>query len=65
MYLVQGRMVRAVTRRERAALQVTMIVLVDMQLGPVYLRGKPFIYEARESSLVPEGFLTAQFLQNL
>ena len=26
---------------------------------------KPFIYEARESSLVPEGFLTAQFLQKL
>ena len=31
--------------------------------GP--LRGKPFIYDARESSLVPEGFLTAQFLQKL
>ena len=26
---------------------------------------KPFIYEAKESSLVPEGFLTAQFLQKL
>ena len=26
---------------------------------------KPFIYEARESSLVPEGFLTAQLLQKL
>ena len=26
---------------------------------------KPFIYEARESSLVTEGFLTAQFLQKL
>ena len=26
---------------------------------------KPFINEARESSLVPEGFLTAQFLQKL
>ena len=26
-----------VTRRERAALQVTMMVLVDIQLGPVYL----------------------------
>ena len=24
-----------------------------------------FIYQARESSLVPEGFLTAQFLQKL
>ena len=29
------------------------------------LPGKPFIYEAIESSLVPEGFLTAQFLQKL
>ena len=26
-----------VTRMERAALHVTMIVFVDMQLGPVYL----------------------------
>ena len=26
---------------------------------------KPFIYEARESSFVTEGFLTAQFLQKL
>ena len=26
---------------------------------------KPFIYEARESSLVPEGFLIAQLLQKL
>ena len=26
---------------------------------------KQFIYEARESSLVPEGFLTAQLLQKL
>ena len=36
-FLVQGSRVRAVTRRERAALQVTMMVLVDMQVGPVYL----------------------------
>ena len=36
-FLVQGSRVRAVTKRERAALQVTMIVLVDMQVGPVYL----------------------------
>ena len=34
---MQGSRVRAVTRRERAALQVTMMVLVDMQVGPVYL----------------------------
>ena len=27
--------------------------------------GKPFIYEARESSLVPEGFLEDQFSQEL
>ena len=27
--------------------------------------GNLFIYQARESSLVPEGFLTAQFLQKL
>ena len=26
---------------------------------------KPFIYKARDSSLVPEGFLTAQLLQKL
>ena len=37
VFLVQGRMVREVTRRESTALQVTMIVLVDMQLGPVNL----------------------------
>ena len=36
-FLVQGSSVSAVTRRERAALQVMMIVLVDMQVGPVYL----------------------------
>ena len=29
------------------------------------LVSKPFIYEARESSLVPEGFLTSQLLQKL
>ena len=28
-------------------------------------RGNLFIYKARESSLVPVGFLTAQFLQKL
>ena len=39
VFLVQGRMVREVTTRESTALQVTMIVLVDMQLGPVYLSG--------------------------
>ena len=27
--------------------------------------GEPFIYEARESSLVPERFLTVQLLQKL
>ena len=29
------------------------------------LAGNVFIYQARESSLVPVGFLTAQFLQKL
>ena len=28
-------------------------------------KGNLFIYQARESSLVPAGFLTAQFLQKL
>ena len=37
-----------------------------MNLSKQWL-GKPnlFIYQARESSLVPAGFLTAQFLQKL
>ena len=30
-----------------------------------YQQGKPCIYEAREYSLVPEGFLTAPLLQKL
>ena len=37
VFLVQGRMVREVTRRDSTALHVTMIVLVDIQLGPVNL----------------------------
>ena len=37
VFLVQGRMVREVTRRDSTALHVTMMVLVDMQLGPVNL----------------------------
>ena len=28
----------------------------------IWVQLKPFIYEARESSLVPEGFLTAKLL---
>ena len=35
--LAQGRRVRAVTSRQSTELQTTMIVLVDMQAGPVYL----------------------------
>ena len=31
----------------------------------VYRESNLFIYQARESSLVPVGFLTAQFLQKL
>ena len=37
VFLVQGRMVREVTSRDSTALHVTMIVLVDIQLGPVNL----------------------------
>ena len=37
VFLVQGRMVREVTSRDNTALHVTMIVLVDIQLGPVNL----------------------------
>ena len=37
VFLVQGRMVREVTSRDSTALHVTMMVLVDIQLGPVNL----------------------------
>ena len=42
-----------------------MLVELDCVEWRVSRRGKPVIYEARESSLVSEGFLTAQFLQKL
>ena len=38
VFLVQGRMVREVTSRDNTALHVTMIVLVDIQVGPVNLQ---------------------------
>ena len=40
---------------------------VEMEVGRRWKRGggNLFIYQARESSLVPSGFLTAQFLQKL
>ena len=38
---------RAVTKSDRAALQVTMIVFVDMQVGPVYLRLSGASYRRR------------------
>ena len=44
------------------ALQYCYCPLNSLFLSPA---SKPFIYEPRESSLVPEGFLTAQFLQKL
>ena len=37
VFFVQGSMVRHVTNRDNTALHVTIIVLVDMQLGPVNL----------------------------
>ena len=36
-FFVQGSRVRTHTRREREPLHVMMMVLVDMQEGPVYL----------------------------
>ena len=41
--------------------QIDILVLSRLKLGRVVLN--LFIYQARESSLVPAGFLTAQFLQ--
>ena len=38
VFLVQGSRVRKVSRSPSTALQVTMIVFVDMHPGPVYLQ---------------------------
>ena len=44
---------------------IRICLSIEATSGTVIIVIKPFIYKARESSLVPEGFLTAPFLKKL
>ena len=44
---------------------INCAVCLFVWMSPTPPPYKPFIYKARKSSLVPEGFLTAQLLQKL
>ena len=48
-----------------AAILGVIVVANIYTLGQVQSGSKLFIYQVRESTLVPAGFLTAQFLQKL